>query len=218
MLKKALCLIFAFLLSINSFAAIVSDNDGSAFVTKAEFKALKDNFVNHYKTSSFQSKTDKNLFDTVKSTTYKSEYGTLFAANRQNTGEYWLEKSITWQVSDSDTYLPSAGFVGLISAWYLYLFKNRIKKLFRDKDWDIEPSTLDDKNLVKFKDGDVEKKFFTTKDRKGKVEFEMKEDFMIYVKAVPHYDTSAAYNGINDWWDLYLNIDGDNGTFTVVYE
>ena len=40
MWKKALCLIFAFLLSINSFAAVVSDNDGAAFVTKAEFVAL----------------------------------------------------------------------------------------------------------------------------------------------------------------------------------
>ena len=42
--KKALCLIFAFLFSINSFAAVVSDNDGSAFVTKAEFDSLKNNF------------------------------------------------------------------------------------------------------------------------------------------------------------------------------
>ena len=42
--KKALCLIFAFLLSINSFAAVVSDNDGSAFITKAEFDSLKNNF------------------------------------------------------------------------------------------------------------------------------------------------------------------------------
>ena len=52
--KKALCLIFAFLLSINSFAAIVSDNDGAAFVTKAEFEALKNNFasqVEQYNTS-----------------------------------------------------------------------------------------------------------------------------------------------------------------------
>ena len=44
--KKAPCLIFAFLLSINSFAAVVSDNDGAAFVTKAEFEALKENFNN----------------------------------------------------------------------------------------------------------------------------------------------------------------------------
>ncbi len=44
--KKALCLIFAFLLSIESMAAVVSDNDGAAFVTKAEFETLKDNFAN----------------------------------------------------------------------------------------------------------------------------------------------------------------------------
>ena len=42
--KKALCLIFAFLLSINSFAAVVSDNDGSAFITKAEYDSLKNIF------------------------------------------------------------------------------------------------------------------------------------------------------------------------------
>ena len=42
--KKALCLIFAFLFSINSFAAVVSDNDGSAFITKAEFDSLENNF------------------------------------------------------------------------------------------------------------------------------------------------------------------------------
>ena len=45
-IKKALCLFFAFLLSINSFAAVVSDNDGSAFITKAEFDSLKNNFQN----------------------------------------------------------------------------------------------------------------------------------------------------------------------------
>ena len=54
MAKRALCLIFAFLLSINSFAAAVSDNDGSAFITKAEFDSLKNNFqsqIDQYNTS-----------------------------------------------------------------------------------------------------------------------------------------------------------------------
>lgn len=37
--------ILVVLLSIMSFAAIVADNDGSAFVTKAEFEALKKEFV-----------------------------------------------------------------------------------------------------------------------------------------------------------------------------
>ena len=43
-MKKLLCIILIFLLSIQCFASIVSDNDGSAFVTKAEFEALKINF------------------------------------------------------------------------------------------------------------------------------------------------------------------------------
>ncbi len=42
--KRALGLVFAFLLSIESFAAVVSDNDGSAFITKAEFDSLKNDF------------------------------------------------------------------------------------------------------------------------------------------------------------------------------
>ena len=52
--KKALSLIFVLLLSINSFAAAVSDNDGSAFITKAEFDSLKNNFqsqLNEFNTS-----------------------------------------------------------------------------------------------------------------------------------------------------------------------
>ena len=54
MAKKAFSLIFVLLLSINSFAAAVSDNDGSAFITKAEFDSLKNNFqsqLNEFNTS-----------------------------------------------------------------------------------------------------------------------------------------------------------------------
>ena len=41
-------------MSINSFGAVVSDNDGSAFITKAEFDSLKNNFqsqIDQYNTS-----------------------------------------------------------------------------------------------------------------------------------------------------------------------
>ena len=41
-------------MSIESFGAVVSDNDGSAFITKAEFDSLKNNFqsqINQYNTS-----------------------------------------------------------------------------------------------------------------------------------------------------------------------
>ena len=44
MCKKALVLFFAFLFSIESFGAVISDNDGSAFITKAEFEVLKNGF------------------------------------------------------------------------------------------------------------------------------------------------------------------------------
>ena len=43
-IKKVLSLFMVVLLSIESFAAVVSDNDGSAFITKAEFDSLKNNF------------------------------------------------------------------------------------------------------------------------------------------------------------------------------
>ena len=42
--KRILTLFLVVLMSIESFAAVVSDNDGSAFITKAEFDSLKNNF------------------------------------------------------------------------------------------------------------------------------------------------------------------------------
>lgn len=52
--KRLLTLFLSWLLCFNSFAAIVSDNDGSAFVTKAEFEAMKKDFadqVDNYNSS-----------------------------------------------------------------------------------------------------------------------------------------------------------------------
>ena len=54
MLKKLACLFLVVLMSIDGFAAVVSDNDGSAFITKAEFDSLKNDFqsqLNGYNTS-----------------------------------------------------------------------------------------------------------------------------------------------------------------------
>ena len=42
--KGLITIILVFLLCINNIAAVVSDNDGSAFITKAEFDSLKNNF------------------------------------------------------------------------------------------------------------------------------------------------------------------------------
>ena len=54
MIKRLVALILVLLLCIESFAAVVSDNDGSAFITKAEFDSLKNNFqsqIDQYNTS-----------------------------------------------------------------------------------------------------------------------------------------------------------------------
>ena len=45
MIKKFICLTLVAALSFNTFAAIVSDNDGSAFITKSEFETLKKDFA-----------------------------------------------------------------------------------------------------------------------------------------------------------------------------
>ena len=53
-MKRLVALFLVLLLSIEGFAAVVSDNDGSAFITKAEFDSLKNNFqsqLDQYNTS-----------------------------------------------------------------------------------------------------------------------------------------------------------------------
>ena len=54
LIKRVAALFLVFLFSIESFAAVVSDNDGSAFITKAEFDSLKNDFqaqIDNYNTS-----------------------------------------------------------------------------------------------------------------------------------------------------------------------
>ena len=52
--KKAVCFVCVLFITMHSFAAVVSDNDGSAFVTKAEFEGMKNSFtmqIENYNTS-----------------------------------------------------------------------------------------------------------------------------------------------------------------------
>ena len=81
MWKKALCLIFAFLFSIESMAAVVSDNDGSAFITKAEFEALKKSFaeqIDNYNRS-IDSKIDGAIASYLAGMVKKKEAETIIA-------------------------------------------------------------------------------------------------------------------------------------------
>ena len=43
-IKSFLVLLLVFIYSLNTYSAVVSDNDGSAFITKAEYDSLKNSF------------------------------------------------------------------------------------------------------------------------------------------------------------------------------
>ena len=79
--KKSLALFLVVLMSINTFAAVVGDNDGAAFITKAEFDSLKNDFqsqLDRYN-SSIDNKIDGAIANYLagvsvsKTTTYKVE-------------------------------------------------------------------------------------------------------------------------------------------------
>ena len=62
-LKQKLAWVLIVLMSINSFGAAVSDNDGSAFITKAEFDSLKNDFVQQL--NEFNSNIDSKLNNAI---------------------------------------------------------------------------------------------------------------------------------------------------------
>ena len=54
LIKQRIAWVLIVLMSINTFAAVVGDNDGAAFITKAEFESLKNDFqtqINRYNSS-----------------------------------------------------------------------------------------------------------------------------------------------------------------------
>ncbi len=64
-MKKSIVLLVILCITINTFAAIVSDNDGSAFITKAEFDSLKNNFQSEI--NSYNTQIDQKIDDAVAS-------------------------------------------------------------------------------------------------------------------------------------------------------
>ena len=107
--KKVLSLMIIIIFCVDNYAAVVSDNDGSAFVTKAEFEALKEGFndqIDNYN-SSIDSKIDGaiasylqgiKMAKKVKSPTLveyaKSNY--IYTFDKDNTLEYKFGWPIFW--------------------------------------------------------------------------------------------------------------------------
>ena len=105
--KKALSLIFVLLLSINSFAAVVSDNDGSAFITKAEFDSLKNDFqaqINVYNTN-IDSKIDEAIAAYLSGIKVAKEYQLYLDPNCKYTFPLYYDPNQYW-----DNYDISGGY------------------------------------------------------------------------------------------------------------
>ena len=127
-MKKLLALFLVVLISIESFGAVVSDNDGAAFVTKAEFEALKENFaeqIEDYNTSidskidgaiasylaGIQLTKEQTLVNYV-STLYKTDaWATCFSDKSGNLGDsnnndfvrggWWIHAQCGWNTNSN---------------------------------------------------------------------------------------------------------------------
>ncbi len=65
MIKKIMCLILVLMINISTLAAVVSDNDGSAFITKSEVDSLKNDFKSELET--YYSTIDSKISDAIAS-------------------------------------------------------------------------------------------------------------------------------------------------------
>ena len=104
-LKRVGAFLIIFLLCFNNFAAIVSDNDGSAFITKAEFDSLKNSFqaqINVYNTN-IDSKIDEAI---------ASYLAGITVTLKENLKNYYKENdgnNINWRVVDIYRAMSSNG-------------------------------------------------------------------------------------------------------------
>ena len=135
--KKSITIVLALILSFSAYASVVSDNDGSAFITKAEFDSLKNNFqqqIDQYNTS-IDSKIDTAIAQYLAgiSISVRSPKRLLYELDNVGFGNGYRAYNIstlservgdlaTWLVSSTIT-VPSAGYWrdinnGLVSGLY----------------------------------------------------------------------------------------------------
>lgn len=109
--KKILCIMLTLLLANEKFAAIVSDNDGSAFVTKKEFEALKADFtsqIDNYN-SSIDNKIDGSIASYLTGVNIAKNPNMLFDSIKKSQGgavHFWNEAPYV----GSDTIVPEVVF------------------------------------------------------------------------------------------------------------
>ena len=101
LIKRVISLLLVLIFSIESFAAVVSDNDGSAFITKAEFDSLKNEFqaqIDNYNTS-IDAKIDGAIAAYLAGITLKKEETKSIIFHDWETGVTCLnyKPTVTWQ-------------------------------------------------------------------------------------------------------------------------
>lgn len=134
LLKIAILLVFV--LSVSLYAAIVSDNDGSAFITKAEFEAMKDSFnsqIDGYNKSidgkidgaiaSYLSGIQLSTSEKLKNCTSKVVYPLQFQMqNKLLNWTNWDKKDGAGNYQYADPYWAPNWKVYLLGYRYKYLF------------------------------------------------------------------------------------------------
>ena len=126
-LKKVLALLIAMLLCFNSFAAVVSDNDGSAFITKAEFDSLKNNFqaqINAYNTN-IDSKIDEAISSYLSGIKVAKEYILYLDPNCKYTFPLYYDPNQYW-----DNYNISGGYKLFQPEFHFEKYQQRFTALF----------------------------------------------------------------------------------------
>ena len=146
--RRILSILLILAFSFNSFSAVVSDNDGSAFVTKSEFEALKKDFadqITQYNTS-IDSKIDgaiASYLSGIKLDT-KTQLPNLYKMITDKKNVYWVSgqysrtankplpalKIYFWQAFNMTAYQISASWNG--SNLYMYEGTEKNSKYYVD--------------------------------------------------------------------------------------
>ena len=105
MLKKFAALFLVVLMSIESFAAVVSDNDGAAFITKAEFDSLKNSF--QFELNNINSGIDNKLQSAINGYLEGIKETKIVERSRLVANDKW----IMWHSSDYPKYAEGKPFI-----------------------------------------------------------------------------------------------------------
>ena len=135
--KQRIAWLLIALMSIESFAAVVGDNDGSAFITKAEFDSLKNDFqsqIDNYNTS-IDSKIDGAIAAYLSGINFGREanltcpitnYASINWLNDLywfGSQKHWIEKDVISENVNNGYYVPELNDKRLIfrgRAFYIY--------------------------------------------------------------------------------------------------